>query len=218
MTSFRQIEANRRNALRSTGPKTDEGKQRASQNAVRHGLTAETVIVPLEDADDYQAFEQAVTADYDAETAVERELVLRLASLLWRLRRATSIETGLLQIQEEPEPSRAAETGFSQERTIATLVRLGGQADLRSHEAATDHGNAPPGHDVGLAVTRRFLRLADLDNGVFERLGRYEAALWRQIRQTLFTLEALRWRTSKPRNWRTQHSWRRTMSSPPELD
>jgi hypothetical protein len=54
MTSFRQIEANRRNALRSTGPKTGEGKQRASQNAVRHGLTAETVIIPLEDADDYQ--------------------------------------------------------------------------------------------------------------------------------------------------------------------
>ena len=52
-------------------------------------------------------------------------------------------------------------------------------------------------------MERRFLRLADLDNGVFERLGRYEAALWRQVRQTLFTLEALRWRTSKPRNWRT---------------
>src|ERR1035441_405674 len=101
MTSARQIEANRRNAVGSTGPKTNLGKQRASQNAVRHGLTAETVLVPLEDAADYQAFEQAVTADYEAETAVERELVLRLASLLWRLRRATSIETGLLQIQDE---------------------------------------------------------------------------------------------------------------------
>ena len=77
MTSLRQIEANRRNALRSTGPKTDDGKQNASQNAVRHGLTAETVIAPLEDPEDYKAFEQAVTADYEAETAVERELVLR---------------------------------------------------------------------------------------------------------------------------------------------
>src|SRR6185437_8187195 len=96
------IEANRRNALKSTGPQTDEGKQRASQNAVRHGLTAETVIVPLEDADDYQAFEQAVTADYDAETAVERELVLRLASLLWRLRRGTCMETGLLRLAQDP--------------------------------------------------------------------------------------------------------------------
>src|SRR5258705_9406162 len=47
------------------------------------------------------AFEAAIIADYDAETAVERELVLRLASLLWRLRRATSIETDLLRMQAE---------------------------------------------------------------------------------------------------------------------
>jgi hypothetical protein len=64
---------------------------------VRHGLTAETVIAGLEDAEDYQAFEAAVTADYDADTAVERELVLRLASVLWRLRRATGIETTLFE-------------------------------------------------------------------------------------------------------------------------
>ena len=101
MTSLRQIESNRRNAQRSTGPKTQSGKARSSQNAVRHGLTAETVIGPLEDPVDYQAFEQPVTTGYDAETTVERELVLRLASLLWRLRRATSVETGLLQIQCE---------------------------------------------------------------------------------------------------------------------
>ena len=57
MTSFKQIEANRRNARRSTGPSTEQGKQRSRCNAVRHGLTAETVIGALEDADDYQAFE-----------------------------------------------------------------------------------------------------------------------------------------------------------------
>jgi hypothetical protein len=74
MTTFRQIEANRRNARRSTGPITDEGKQRSRCNAVRHGLTAETVISALEDAADYKAFEAAVVADYDAQSAVEREL------------------------------------------------------------------------------------------------------------------------------------------------
>ena len=94
MTSFRQIEANRRNARLSTGPVTEEGKRRSRQNAVRHGLTVETVIDALEDAEDYAAFEMAVAADYDAQSAVERELVLRLASLLWRLRRATAIESG----------------------------------------------------------------------------------------------------------------------------
>src|SRR5690349_23051259 len=99
MTSFRQIEANRRNAQLSTGPVTEEGKKQSRQNAVRHGLTAETVIDALEDAEDYAAFEMAVTADYDPQWAVERELVLRLASLLWRLRRATAIESGLFKIQ-----------------------------------------------------------------------------------------------------------------------
>ena len=70
-------------------------------NAVRHGLTAETVVGSLEDAEDYKAFEATIIADYCAETAVARELVLRLASLLWRLRRATAIETDLLEIQAE---------------------------------------------------------------------------------------------------------------------
>jgi hypothetical protein len=41
MTSFQQFEANRRNALRSTGPKTENGKRRSRVNAVRHGLAAE---------------------------------------------------------------------------------------------------------------------------------------------------------------------------------
>jgi DNA-binding response OmpR family regulator len=62
---------------------------------------AETVISALEDAEDYKAFEAAIIADYDVQSAVERELVLRLASLLWRLRRATTMETGLFEFQAE---------------------------------------------------------------------------------------------------------------------
>ena len=59
MSSFRQIEANRRNARLSTGPVTGDGKKKSRQNALRHGLTAETVIDALEDAEDYAAFEMA---------------------------------------------------------------------------------------------------------------------------------------------------------------
>src|SRR6478736_1162706 len=83
--------------LKSTGP----GKASAYPGATPSGteLTAETVIDGLGDSEDYRGFEAAIIADYDAETAIERELVLRLASLLWRLRRATSIETDLLRIQ-----------------------------------------------------------------------------------------------------------------------
>lgn len=52
MTSFKQIEANRGNARKSTGPRTEQGKQLSRCNAIRHGLTAETVLEVLEDAED----------------------------------------------------------------------------------------------------------------------------------------------------------------------
>lgn len=110
MTSFKQIEANRHNTLKSTGPRTPEGNRRSRCNAVRHGLTAETVIAALEDLEDYKAFESVVISDYDAEPAVERELVLRLASVLWRLRRATGIETALF--ESVTEDSRKHNIGF----------------------------------------------------------------------------------------------------------
>jgi hypothetical protein len=58
---------------------TEEGKQRSRCNAVRHGLTAETVIGALEDAEDSEAFQAAIVANYDAQSAVERELVLRFS-------------------------------------------------------------------------------------------------------------------------------------------
>ena len=236
MTSLRQIESNRRNAVKGTGPKTDTGKQRSSQNAVRHGLTAETVISPLEDFEDYRAFELAVTADYEAETAVERELVLRLASLLWRLRRATSIETGLLQIQGEIQHQLAPEqqARASQDDEVMTVFRLGetvtgvkpddgwsSHGDNKAANGKCDHGSGMTSvfrKTERLSIARCFLRLADLDNGVFERLSRYEAALWRQVRQTLFTLEQLRWRTSGARSWRTQQSRHRAMGVRPGSD
>src|SRR3954469_23446228 len=101
MTSPKQIEANRHNARKSTGPRTEDGKQQSRQNAWRHGLTAATVITALEDAVDYQAFVESIAFDHQPRSATERELVSRLASVLWRLRRSTAIETGLFQIQGE---------------------------------------------------------------------------------------------------------------------
>ena len=68
-----------------------------TRNEIRQGPTAETVIAGLEDAEDYQACEAAVIADYNAESAMERELVLRLSCVLRRLRRATAIETAIFE-------------------------------------------------------------------------------------------------------------------------
>src|SRR5262249_20283738 len=75
MTSPRQLEANRGNALKSTGPRTIPGKQASRRNALRHGLTAETLIEPLEDPESYGAFEAAIVAEYSPQGPVEKELV-----------------------------------------------------------------------------------------------------------------------------------------------
>jgi hypothetical protein len=198
MTSLRQIEANRRNALRSTGPKTEAGKQQSRCNAVRHGLTAETVIGALEDAEDYQAFEATIIADYDAQSAVERELVLRLAGLLWRLRRATIMETGLFEIQAEHLRSyRHARQLLPHSRDV--LHAVFGRAGDEAHDVLPNDKNnleTVPAFAMkcaGSAVefAQCFLRVANLPNFALDRLSRYEATLWRQTDQILFALDTL---------------------------
>ena len=201
MTSIKQIEANHRNSLKSTGPKTEAGKRTSRCNAARHGLTAETVIGVLEDAEDYKAFEAAITADYDAQSAVERELVLRLASLLWRLRRATTIETGLFGIQAEhlSDFRKKHQISPASRELVYTLFNANSDRQAGSYgvvnatetrspsELTSAQGQVAP--DVELA--RCFLRLCNLPNYALDRLGRYEATLWRQAGQILFALDNL---------------------------
>jgi hypothetical protein len=205
MTSFRQFEANRRNARKSTGPITQEGKQRSRCNAVRHGLTAETVIGALEDAEDYQAFEAVVIADYEAQSAVERELVLRLASLLWRLRRATTMETGLFEIQADhlkefrqtrqalPASREVIYTRFGRVDPVSHDRHLASREITNTTEAIPSSEPNPisPVLDPAVELTCCFLRLANLPNFALDRLSRYEATLWRQTRQILLALDAL---------------------------
>jgi hypothetical protein len=207
MTTFRQIEANRSNALESTGPKTQAGKEHSRCNAVRHGLTAETVIGMLEDAEDYRQFEAAVAADYDAQSAVERELVLRLASVLWRLRRATTFETGLFEVQAEHlhdyQQKRHLLSGSRDcVNAMSESVSVSSYAPDKKIEALPDAAMKTDGSATEFG--RCFLRLADLPNFALERLNRYEASLWRQAGQLLYALEMLDRR--KPQE-RRAHFW-----------
>ena len=130
-------------------------------------------------------FEAAIIADYDAETAVERELVLRVASLLWRLRRLIAIETDLVRIQTEILRERRNEmltvpgthpNATPEVLTLAESDRLGCNGPASSPRE----------------LTHCFLRLGNLDSGAFERLSRYNAALWKQTAQTLLLLGPVR--------------------------
>jgi hypothetical protein len=206
MTSFKQIEANRRNARKSTGPITEEGKLQSRCNAVRHGLTAETVISALEDAEDYKAFEAAIIADYDAQSAVERELVLRLTSLLWRLRRATTIETGLFESEAEHLSEAGRSRGVSPASREVVRALFGSHPSLSSPDSLPVCGvKEDPSFDHAAELTRCYLRLANLPNFALDRLSRYEATLWRQVGQVLLTLDALDRR--KPQERRFRFRW-----------
>jgi hypothetical protein len=200
MSSVRQIEANRRNARLSTGPVTEEGKKKSRRNALRHGLTAETVIDAFEDADDYAAFEMAVTADFDAQSAVERDLVLRLANLLWRLRRVTAIEAGLFkeQARQLPQPRPGRRTLQGCQTVVDSLHQDAVEKDGEQHDQDEPDNGLRTSFPSSLApsdqfdgLTRAFVRLANLPTYPLDRLSRYEATLWRQACQILFTLRCL---------------------------
>src|SRR5262245_28754370 len=197
MISLQRLEANRRNALRSTGPRTEDGKQRSRVNAIRHGLTAETVVGSLEDAEDYKAFEAAIIADYEAETAVARELVLRLASLLWRLRRANAIEADLFEIQAEALRQRQlaapSATQSPNDTVYNAFVSTASQETGEWQQSNSDQRDGEYKTSIR-HLTHSFLRLAKLDSRAFERLNRYESALWRQTKQTLYALHPGRYR------------------------
>ena len=152
----------------------------------------------LENSDDYEAFERAVISDYDAESAVERELVLRLASVLWRLRRATSIESGLFEsvIEDTHKPERPAPSrkNLGEVANLAERRRL----SLANESAAAEANELSSNPKTDLADC--FLRLTNLPTLSLDRLSRYEHVLWRQARQIVFTLEALRCRRQPRRS------------------
>ena len=208
MTTEKQILANRQNAERSTGPRTESGKRRSRRNAVHHGLTAETVIDSLEDAADYSAFERAIKTDYSPQSAIEGQLVSRLASLLWRLRRAVLIESGLLNIQVEKIGDQSARSQPTREPDLDRLRIF--HKFLRPHDLEPRSGQEQDAsgdikidsigsvgaetNQTNINIARSFLRLTSLDNQVFERLGRYETNLWRQTAQILLLLSAIEFR------------------------
>src|ERR1700722_15363124 len=87
---------NRANSLHSTGPRTEPGKQRSSLNALNHGLTARTAVLPSEDLETYQRHIQQFLDEYQPATATETQLVHEIANTSWRLNRIPFLEAELL--------------------------------------------------------------------------------------------------------------------------
>jgi hypothetical protein len=93
---------NRRNSRHSTGPRTDSGKQRSSLNALRHGLTAASAVLPSEDRAAYDAHRRGFFDEYKPATPAESQLVIELADTSWRLNRIPLLEADVL--SQDPSP------------------------------------------------------------------------------------------------------------------
>ena len=93
MATQKQIDANRRNAQNSTGPVTDLGKATAKFNALKHGMTARTAVLPYEDAGAYADLREAFHDTYKPANATEASLVETVANSYWRLLRIRRVET-----------------------------------------------------------------------------------------------------------------------------
>jgi hypothetical protein len=152
------------------------------------------LIAELEDPKDYEAFEATVISDYDASSAVERELVLRLASVLWRLRRATGIETALFEAMTE-RPCNFSPKTFNWTYDFAESDQLSKDSAQEANEAMrNDPRSVRKQH-----IAESFLRLSDLPTCPMDRLSRYEQRLWHQARQIVLTLKTSRHQRREPR-------------------
>src|SRR5216684_1796938 len=90
----KQTAANRLNAQKSTGPRTPEGRAAVRLNGVKHGLTAETIVLKGESESDFTGLLDSLEAEHDPATPTEEALVVQLAMATWRLRRLYHAEAG----------------------------------------------------------------------------------------------------------------------------
>ena len=96
MPTKAQINANRNNARKSTGPRSEEGKTRSAKNSLKHGFLARDTVMPGEDPADFDRQLSALEADIQPANSLEFELVRQIADAQWRMRRLTRLETGFL--------------------------------------------------------------------------------------------------------------------------
>ncbi len=163
MATERQIAANRLNATRG-GPKTPEGKAAASRNAVTHGLTTTCGLLPGEKLEDFSLLRDRIFARFAPCDVLEDELVERIASLLWRLRRIPAFEAALIAWADA---CREEESLFA-------------AGEPRLTRRYCDDDAPVPGTRRGLLAFGRSLD-AFLNRDVSAKLNRYESALQRQL-------------------------------------
>jgi hypothetical protein len=131
---------NRANSLHSTGPRSEAGKQRSALNALTHGLTARTAVLPSEDLAAFEQHRRQFLDEYRPATPTETQLVHELADTAWRLNRIPLLEADLLARAANP-PSEEAAIAFDIVDAHRLLASLGlhGQRLSRQFQKTLEH-------------------------------------------------------------------------------
>jgi len=103
MALSNQVKANRANSQKSTGPKTSYGKSIACQNALKHGILSQRVIVGSESQALFEAFAKDILEDFGPRSQIERELVERIIYAMWKQRRLRHADTASAELSMRPE-------------------------------------------------------------------------------------------------------------------
>ena len=194
MTSDKKAEANRRNALKSTGPKTPEGKAAVRLNALKHGLLSQDILLPGEGEEALKELNEHLRNELQPVGELENLLVDRIISACWRLRRLGRVETGIFAWERSEELAERAESeaqGYESHRFEAVMratdITI---TDEKGHEEALSRARRMRSEqeDETATLGRTFARDADRANA-FSKLSRYETAIERQLYRALHELE-----------------------------
>jgi hypothetical protein len=181
MASDRQIEANRRNAQFSTGPRTEDGKANSRGNAMTHGLTAQQLLLPGEDPEDFAAFRDAVFDEAQPATLYEERLVNRIVGLMWRLGRVEAFEAAIFSWVAHRQDELHDSDHSANANPIKGITHYGNHRGLRPSD--TRHN---PEERERLKLGRMLQATLDLD--LTGKLNRHEAHLIRQLSLTSYEL------------------------------
>src|SRR5215210_4564934 len=195
MASKKQIHANRQNALKSTGPKTPEGKASARLNATKHGLLSQEVLIPGEDEAALKELGERLRAELEPVGELESLYVERIIDTTWRLRRPSRVEAGIFASELYGEMAdRARKEADTYTSDLMDVVRNSDITITNEHkhqEALSRAKEMEAMQDAETATLgRTFIRDANEANA-FSKLSRYETGIERSLHKALHELQRL---------------------------
>ncbi|MCX5647444.1 MAG: hypothetical protein NTZ17_22605 [Phycisphaerae bacterium] len=178
MTSAAQVSANRSNAQKSIGPRTPEGKAAVAQNAVRHGLLAQEVVIKGEDPGEFEFYRDQMLRELAPAGQMESMLAHRIVGLSWRLRRAERLQAAAFdKVEDKSELPELVLSPEQASRLLAVLAETGVQP--------------PEPVAAGPAVGRRAVQDFAQER-ILDRMLMYERRIEHSLYRTMAELRLLR--------------------------